>query len=48
MRNLSQSVMLYGLVKGSIVGASSVVTKCVEDYSIVGGNPARLIRMRSE
>ena len=31
---------------GSIVGAGSVVTRRVEPYSIVGGNPARILRMR--
>ena len=31
---------------GSVVGAGSVVTRNVEPYSIVGGSPARLIRMR--
>lgn|GEM_PF-2516918 len=31
---------------GSIVGARSVVVKDVEPYSIVGGNPARVIRKR--
>lgn len=31
---------------GSIVAAGSVVTRDVEPYSIVGGNPARLIRKR--
>lgn len=31
---------------GAIVGAQSVVTQNVEPYSIVGGNPARLIRKR--
>ncbi|WP_111308315.1 acyltransferase [Confluentibacter sediminis] len=32
--------------KGSIVAAGSVVTKDVEPYTIVGGNPAKLISMR--
>ena len=34
--------------KGSIIGAGSVVTHDVAPYSIVGGNPARLIRSRKE
>ena len=31
---------------GSIVAAGAVVTKNVEAYSVVGGNPAKLIKMR--
>ncbi|WP_339020970.1 CatB-related O-acetyltransferase [Spiroplasma endosymbiont of Atherix ibis] len=31
---------------GSIIAAKAVVTKDVKPYSIVGGNPAKLIRMR--
>jgi len=32
--------------EGSIIAAGAVVTKDVEPYSIVGGNPAKLIRYR--
>lgn len=31
---------------GAVVGACALVTKDVAPYSIVGGNPARLIKMR--
>src|SRR5579871_1442045 len=41
-------VLLPGITigRGSVVGANAVVTKCVEPYSVVAGNPARLIRRR--
>jgi acetyltransferase-like isoleucine patch superfamily enzyme len=40
------AVILKGVTvgEGAIVGAGSVVTASVEPYTIVGGNPARVIR----
>lgn len=34
--------------KGSIIAAGSVLTKNSEEYSIVGGNPARVIKKRNK
>lgn len=34
------------LGQGTVVAAGSIVTKSFEPYSIIGGNPARLLRMR--
>lgn len=31
---------------GAVVGMGAVVTKDIPPYAIVGGNPAKLIRMR--
>ncbi|UWX60778.1 CatB-related O-acetyltransferase [Chryseobacterium oranimense] len=44
----SNSVILSGVKigRGSIIGAGSIVTKDVEAYSIVGGNPAKFLRKR--
>lgn len=42
------SLILSGVTigQGAIVAAGSVVTKDVEPYSIVGGNPAKLLKYR--
>jgi acetyltransferase-like isoleucine patch superfamily enzyme len=42
------SVILAGVTigKGSVIAAGSVVNKDVEPYSIVGGVPAKLLKMR--
>ena len=44
----SRAIILKGVTigKGSIVAAGSIVTRDVEPYSIVGGNPARFIKHR--
>lgn len=34
--------------KGAIIGAGAVVTKDVDDFAIVAGNPAKLIKYRKE
>lgn len=42
------SIILPGILigEGAVVGAGSIVTKDVKAYSIVAGNPARLLRGR--
>jgi len=44
-----RAIILPGVVmeKGSVAGAGAVVTKKVEAYTIVGGNPAKVIGQRS-
>lgn len=46
---IGQDVMIIGsreIKKGSIIGARCVLTKSFPEYSIVGGNPSKLIRSR--
>lgn len=45
----SNSIILAGVTvgKGSVVAAGSVVTKDVAPYSIVAGNPAKVIKSRN-
>lgn len=44
------AIILPGITigKGSVIAGGAVVTKDVAPYSIVGGNPARVIRVRKE
>ncbi|OJV44757.1 MAG: hypothetical protein BGO29_09375 [Bacteroidales bacterium 36-12] len=42
------AIILSGVIigRGSIVAAGTVVTKNIPPYSIVGGNPSKIIKMR--
>jgi len=44
----AESVVLSGVTigNGAVIGARAVVSRSVEPYSIVAGNPARFIRFR--
>jgi len=42
----SNSVIMEDIGNGSVVGAGSVVTKPVEAFTIVAGNPARELGKR--
>ena len=46
-----QAVLLPGCTfigRGSVIGAGAIVTRPVERYSVVAGNPAKLLRQRFE
>ena len=44
----ANAIILPGVTigKGSVIAGGAVVTKDVEPYMIVGGNPAKVIRSR--
>lgn len=42
------SLIMANVGKKCIIGAGSVVTKDIPDFSIVGGNPAKVIRSRQQ
>jgi len=44
----NQAVVMANIGKGSIVAAGAVVTKDVEEFSIVAGNPATLVSKRTD
>jgi maltose O-acetyltransferase len=44
----SHVIIMPGLIikKGTIIGAGAIVTKDFPAYSVIGGNPAKLIKSR--
>ena len=40
------SLVMQSIGKKCVIGAGSVVSRQVEDYSVVAGNPARILRKR--
>lgn len=46
----ARSIILPGVTigDGAVIAAGSIVTKDVESYAVVGGNPAKIIKYRSK
>lgn len=44
----ARSIILPGILvgKGATIAAGSIVTKNVEDYAVVGGSPAKIIKIK--
>jgi len=47
-RNQCDYITSITVGNGVIIAGGAVVTKDVPDYAIVGGNPARIIKYRTE
>src|SRR5438477_8617885 len=42
------AVITTDVAQGTVVGAGSVVTRTFDDYSIIAGNPAKVIKQRGQ
>lgn len=40
------SIIMSNISTGTVVAAGSVVVKCLEEFSVIGGNPAKVIKKR--
>jgi virginiamycin A acetyltransferase len=42
----TNSIIMNDITKGCIIASGSIVTKSFDEYSIIGGNPAKVIKKR--